>query len=785
MTQNWSFLCGYTNIIVNGVIIVMTILNCVVYKVRQLQEAEFVEQNNRLLSLSIRGLCFRFSLDQMQQATSNFHEELVIGKGGFGKVYKGTFEPGPTVIAIKRLHSMSSQGSTEFRTEIEMLSKLRHSHLVSLIGYCDEGYEMILVYEFMPGGTLAEHLHKRARKGNTSSPPLSWVQRLQICIGAARGLDYLHTGTGNQHRIIHRDVKTTNILLDENYAAKISDFGLSKVSPANQANTFVSTNVKGTFGYLDPYYFTTRRLTRKSDVYSFGVVLLEVLCGRPAVESSLEEEQMGLAGWAQYCLKEGILGQIIDPGINDEAFHDSLEVFVKIAFQCLHSRPRDRPTMGEVVVCLESALAVQEQYTASTLAEDSIVNHGHEINDYSFNEVYNAVHNQETRKHGAVADRGYRAEKFPRTTRKQKYVKPANITVNRNAKTTRGDNGVLNSDQSSAKYQQLTENPPVISTDRNREEIMPSLELKSFAFNDLSVATRKFHPKFMLGQGSFGCLFKGWVDENTFAAAKWGSFIRNSRNLVIAVERINQGVQGYEKCLHAEINFLGRLCHPYLIKLIGYCLEEEHRLLVYEFMPQGSLEKHLFGKDSYFQPLSWNLRISIALGAAKGLAFLHSPEVNVIHRDFRTSTILLDSYNAKLSNFGLAKEGPEQGRTHVSTRVMGTSGYLAPEYAATGHLTKKSDVYSFGVVLLEILTGRRLTDEILATRAWAKCYLTSKHGVLYVMDVHIQGQYTVKAALRAASLALKCLSVDSKSRPDASQVVEVLEHLQNSKKYQK
>ncbi|KAK1387742.1 Receptor-like cytoplasmic kinase 176 [Heracleum sosnowskyi] len=423
--------------------------------------------------------------------------------------------------------------------------------------------------------------------------------------------------------------------------------------------------------------------------------------------------------------------------------------------------------MGEVVVCLESALAVQEQYRASTLAEGSTVNHSPEIMDFSLDEVYNVVYNQESR---AVADRGYRDEKFPRTTRKQKYVKPANITVNRNAKTTRDNDGVLNSIQSSAGHQQLKEYPSVIPTNRNQEENLPSLELKNFTFNDLSVATRKFHPKFMLGQGGYGSVFKGWVDENTFAAAKWGSFIRNSRNLVIAVKRLNRGVQGYEKWLQAEINFLGRLCHPNLLKLIGYCLEEEHRLLVYEFIPQGSLEKHIFGKDSYFQPLSWNLRISIALGAAKGLAYLHSPEVNVIHRDFRTSTILIDSkYNAKLSNFGLAKDGPEHGRTHVSTRVMGTSGYLAPEYAATGHLTKKSDVYSFGVVLLEILTGRRLTDEILATRAWAKCYLTSKHGVLYVMDVHIQGQYTVRAALRAASLALKCISVDPKSRPDASQ----------------
>lgn len=260
-------------------------------------------------------------------------------------------------------------------------------------------------------------------------------------------------------------------------------------------------------------------------------------------------------------------------------------------------------------VCLGSARTVH----SSTVAEGSIVNHSHEIKDYSLDEVYNVVYNQETTKHGAVADRGYRDEKFPRTTRKQKYVKPADITVNRNAKTSRDNNG-----QSSAGY------PSVIPTNRNQEEIMPSLELKSFAFNDLSVATRKFHPKFMLGQGGFGCVFKGWVDENTFAAAKWGSFIRNSRNLVIAVKRLNQGVQGYENWMHAEINFLGRLCHLNLLKLIGYCLEEEHRLLVYEFMPQGCLEKHLFGKDSYFQPLSWNLRISISLGAAKGLPYLQS-----------------------------------------------------------------------------------------------------------------------------------------------------------------
>ncbi|KAL8110977.1 hypothetical protein AgCh_026657 [Apium graveolens] len=383
MMQNCEFLFGYTNLVVNGVILLIIILDCVVHKFQELQEAELTEQNNQLLLLSTQVLCYRFSLGQMQRATSNFHDKLVIGKGGFGNVYKGTFKVGPTVVAIKRLHSRSSQGPLEFRTEIEMLSKFRHSHLVSLIGYCNDGYEMILVYEFMPGGTLADHLYKRVREGHKSMPTLSWVQRLKACIGAARGLDYLHTGTGTQRRIIHRDVKTTNILLDENLAAKISDFGLSKISPANQATTYVSTRIKGTFGYVDPYYVSTQRLTRKSDVYSFGVVLLEVLCGRPAVDKTLDKEQRGLAEWGQHCFRKGLLGHIIDPKMKDEASPDCLEAFVKVAIQCLQFVPKHRPTMAEVVVALESTLVLQEKNNNYVLPEVIISDADQEKIDFS------------------------------------------------------------------------------------------------------------------------------------------------------------------------------------------------------------------------------------------------------------------------------------------------------------------------------------------------------------------------------------------------------------------
>lgn len=324
--------------------------------------------------------------------------------------------------------------------------------------------------------------------------------------------------------------------------------------------------------------------------------------------------------------------------------------------------------------------------------------------------------------------------------------------------------------------------PPSPRSPRSQTEILQSGNLKPFSFNVLKMATRNFRPDSVLGEGGFGSVFKGWIDEQTLTAAKPGT------GTVIAVKRLNQeGLQGHQEWL-AEINYLGQLNHPNLVKLIGYCLEDDHRLLVYEFMPRGSLENHLFRRSSYFQPLSWNLRIKVALGAAKGLAYLHSPEAKVIYRDFKSSNILIDShYNAKLSDFGLAKDGPVDGKSHVSTRVMGTYGYAAPEYMATGHLTARSDIYSFGVVLLEILTGRRCIDknrpsgeQILVE--FAKPYLTSKRRILHIMDPRLSGQYSPTVAMRAAILAMKCLLKEPKHRPSADEVVKALEQLQDLQK---
>lgn len=320
------------------------------------------------------------------------------------------------------------------------------------------------------------------------------------------------------------------------------------------------------------------------------------------------------------------------------------------------------------------------------------------------------------------------------------------------------------------------------ATNNPNGQILESPNLKEFTFADLKSTTKNFKSDTLLGEGGFGKVYKGWIDERTYAPSKSGS------GMVVAIKKLNpESVQGFQEW-QSEVNFLGRLSHPNLVKLLGYCWEDKELLLVYEFMQKGSLENHLFRKNPNIEPLSWDIRLKIAVGAARGLTFLHTSDKKVIYRDFKASNILLDgNYNAKISDFGLAKLGPSGGESHVTTRVMGTYGYAAPEYIATGHLYVKSDVYGFGVVLLEMLSGRRALDTKRPTGQqnlieWLKPLLSQKKKLkTTVMDARIEGQYSSKAMVQAAQLTLKCLEADPKNRPSMKEVVEVLEQIEAMK----
>ncbi|OMO70655.1 hypothetical protein CCACVL1_18731 [Corchorus capsularis] len=298
------------------------------------------------------------------------------------------------------------------------------------------------------------------------------------------------------------------------------------------------------------------------------------------------------------------------------------------------------------------------------------------------------------------------------------------------------------------------------------------MSLHIFTLKELELITNKFAKSNFLGEGGFGPVYKGFIDDNLRPGLKAQS---------VAVKVLDlDGTQGHREWL-AEVIFLGQLKHPHLVNLIGYCYEDEHRLLVYEYMARGNLENQLFKR--YGPPLPWLTRLKIAIGTAKGLAFLHEEQKPVIYRDFKTSNILLDlAYNAKVSDFGLATDGPEGEETHVTTCVMGTEGYAAPEYISTGHLTTMSDVFSFGVVLLELLTGRRSVDKTRPGREknlveWARPLLKDPYKLDGIMDPRLEGQYSTEGARKAAALAYQCLSNHPKSRPTMSSVVKTLKPL--------
>nr|XP_043635298.1 protein STRUBBELIG-like [Erigeron canadensis] len=654
-------------------------------------------------TVQVSHTCHKFEFGEILLATERFSESLVIGRGGFGKVYKGNVIIGTThhVVAIKRLDLMSNQGAIEFWAEIEMLSKLRHAHLVSLIGYCNHDNEMILVYEYMPRGTLEDHLHKHHS--------LSWAQRLKICIGAARGLDYLHTGTGLEFGVIHRDVKSSNILLHESWGAKISDFGLARIGPTNQPSTYVNTLVKGTFGYIDPNYFATGKLTRKSDVYAFGVVLFEVLCQKRPLDKSFE---CGIVTWIQESIKEGKLKQIVYSGIRDEISTKCLKGFVRIAQRCLDNNPKYRPTMTEIVFSLETLMA-KFVFPLQQKANNRLQAPGKTI----FGRVFDV---------------------FPSNTPGED--KPM------------GEGSSYPSEDSSRKH-------------LGTETFSTLITAKELAF-------LKYHnPLFgieRIGKGESGGLFKtdiimgGKVQSITIKRIidkTKGSELLNQK--IIQMKSEIQTV-----CLIRHRNILPLLAHvsrPNCHYLIYKFMKNGSLQDILRQVQDGRRELDWIARHKIAMGIANGLEY-LHLDVTPSIVHRNIKPSNVL---------LDDEMEAHIADFGLAKSIQETDIHMTNSNIVaGTLGYIAPECHQTMKYTDKCDIYSFGVVLGVLVVGRLPSDDFfqqtsqLSMVNWMRNILTLDD-LREAIDPNLLGNGYVEQMFCVLKIACFCTLDDPYKRPNS------------------
>ncbi|GLU11965.1 hypothetical protein SLE2022_286800 [Rubroshorea leprosula] len=379
-----------------GAVTLSTVISLIIFR-KRLRAYHVVSKRHRASRalLKIDGVK-SFTYGELSLATNNFDITAQTGQGGYGKVYRGTLANG-TIVAIKRAHERSLQGEKEFLTEIQLLSRLHHRNLVSLVGYCDEEGEQMLVYEFMSNGTLRDHLLGKIKE------PLSFAMRLRIALGSSKGILYLHTEVDPP--IFHRDIKASNILLDSKFIAKVADFGLSRLAPMpdteGAAPAYVSTVVKGTPGYLDPEYFLTHKLTDKSDVYSLGVVFLELLTGMQPISHG-----KNLVREVNIAYRSGIIFSVIDGRMGSYP-SECVAKFVSLAMKCCQDETNSRPSMTEVVQTLQTIWLMMPEYfgplpaesmegdsekTSSTPASSSsIVNNSYMSSDVSGSDLVSGV----------------------------------------------------------------------------------------------------------------------------------------------------------------------------------------------------------------------------------------------------------------------------------------------------------------------------------------------------------------------------------------------------------
>ncbi|XP_071737001.1 uncharacterized protein [Rutidosis leptorrhynchoides] len=601
-----------------------------------------------------------FGLEDIKRATNGFAVDNLLGEGTFWKSYHGYFykKRYKGDVFVKRISKkLIDLGSYNFNQEVQLLARCDHVNIISLLGYCDEDNEKIIVYKFMPNGMLYDYLYNnqdnapRLTNNQDNAPQLTIKQRLDICIGVAHGLCYLH-----KENIIHGNLATYKIFLDHDLVPGISGMDMAlPIHSNNFSNRIVHYKHEG---YPAPECYNPEyKPSQKVDVYAFGILLLEVLCEKPP--------WMSLVMLALEFAMKGELLMVSHNPVEISTHEKCLRACENLIRECLDVNPNKRPSMKQVVDRLELALKLRKNFQ----------------ND-------------------------------------------------------------------KAKRQQL-HNPSSSSS------------CQSFLFSDIAKATENFSD--YLGEGAFGKVYRGNIFADNYSG-------------VVAVKRMTMKPEKGIPAFNKEIQLVSACDHINIISLVGFCNEESEKILLYEFMPNGSLYDYLHKDKDRAAQLTIEQRLEICIGVAKGLDYLHCrTDYVIIHSDLKSDNILLDqNLVPKISDFGLSRTrdaGPSTSK-QITYHIQGTNGYLAPEcHEPNYQLSRKVDVYAYGVVLLEVLCEGQAWENLVNS---ALKFI--RRGELpYFTPDYVARHISLRCSLACQHLIMECLDTDPVKRPDMNQVVTRIE----------
>ncbi|XP_031267275.1 receptor like protein kinase S.2 [Pistacia vera] len=694
-----------------------------------------------------------FSYAELYIGSNGFNEDEVLGSGGFGVVYRAVLPSDGTVVAVKCLAEKGERFEKTFAAELVAVAHLRHRNLVRLRGWCVHEDQLLLVYDYMPNRSLDRVLFRRPEK--TEAAPLDWERRKKIIGGLAAALHYLHEQLETQ--IIHRDVKTSNVMLDSHYNARLGDFGLARWleheleyqtrTPSmknHQFNLAETTRIGGTIGYLPPESFQKRSVaTAKSDVFSFGIVVLEVVSGRRAVDLTYSDDQIVLLDWIRRLSDEGKLLQAGDNRLKDGSYKLSeMDGLIHLGLLCTLHNPQLRPNMKWVVEALSGNSNI-----ANLPALPSFQSHPLYI---SLSSPTNTTITNTT----TTASINSTGSNTTVTSTSSNYITALGETI-----------------YATAEFES-SDSKPYDNRSQRRTAFFMVETPREISFKEIISATNNFSDSQRVAELDFGTAYHGILENQHH----------------VLVKRL-----GMNKCpaLRArfsdELQNLGRLRHRNLVQLRGWCTEQGEMLVVYDYSANRLLSHLLFHHNHVVgnSVLRWHQRYNIVKSLASAILYLHEEwDEQVIHKNITSSAIILDpDMNPRLSSFALAEfltrndHGHHQA-TKGNKSVRGIFGYISPEYIESGEATTMADVYSFGVLMLEVVSGQMAVDfrrpEVLVVKR-VREFEAQKRPLEELADLRLNGEYNHKELMRLTKLGIVCTLSKPELRPSMRQIVSILD----------